>query len=173
MDDYDVMGQGGRKVQVGRRYVDQRSLYMFKVALSWVAYIAVAKVLFISLAMTGLLALAGFWLHKDWLVLIGVGFTVIWVTYEVAKLRVTYLFSDPAGVWVSVGVFPWQRGFYGLPWRQVGGASYQRSFLNWLSGSYRVKVYGRFNQDSSLVLENVRRGDLVASHINQIVAEGD
>ncbi len=169
MSDYvEVMNQNSHQVD-SRRYVEQSSPFLDRVPLSWVAYMRLVKVLFGGFLLTGLFSVIGVWLLKDWLVFIGLLCAVLWIGYAVAKTRATYLFTDPAGVWVSSGVFPWQKGFYGVPWRQIGGAGYHNGFFSWLSKSYRIDVTHAFKDNAGFTLKDLKYGDLVAAHINQTV----
>lgn len=167
-DCVEVMDQSGRQVE-SRRYVAQSSPFLDRVPLSWVAYTRLIKVLLGGFLLTGLFSVIGVWLLKDWLVFVGLLCAVLWVTYEVVKIRVTFLFTDPSGVWISEGVFPWQQGFRGVPWRQIGGAGYQRGFFSWLTKSYRIDVSDRFKEGAGISLRDLKYGDLVATHINQTI----
>lgn len=153
-----------------RRYVEHSSPFLDRVPLSWVAYVRVVKVFFAGLLLACVFAFIGMLSHKDWLVFVGLLCAVLWSAYEVAKVRSTYLFTDPAGVWVSCGVFPWQKGFHGVPWRQIGAAGYQKGFFSWLSKSYRIEVSDRFKDNAGFALNDLKYGDLVVTHINQIAA---
>lgn len=169
MEYVEVIDQDGRQAP-SRRYVEQSSPFLDRVPLSWVAYVRLVKVFFCGFLLTGLFSVVGVWLLKDWLVFVGMLCAVLWIAYETVKIRKTYLFTDPSGVWVSSGVFPWQQGFYGVPWRQIGGAGFRNGFFSWVSKSYRIDVTHAFKDNAGFTLKDLKYGDLVAAHINQTVA---
>lgn len=86
--------------------------------------------------------------------------------YRCLVNRSVRLTIDDAGVWVSRGVVPWNRGVYGVKWRDIESVVYRQGFANWLSRSFPVTVVERFTQRGEVHLEHVWHGDQAATQIN-------
>lgn len=86
--------------------------------------------------------------------------------YRCIYNRSVLLYMDDAGVWVSRGVVPWNRGIYGVKWRDIESVVYQQGFANWLSRSYPVTIVERFTQHNEMHLDHVWHGDQAVTHMN-------
>lgn len=92
---------------------------------------------------------------------------VLW--YCIAMLRSIRVFADPAGVWKSSGVFPWQKGFYGVRWADIGKAGVNVGFVGWATGCYRVELTNRYTGAVEMTIESVRGGNQLAIEINHVL----
>lgn len=81
-------------------------------------------------------------------------------------IRSYQLFVDDAGVWVFRGVFPWDKGIYGLRWEEFGLAVFYQNPWSWILRSYAVQVKNKYKEEVILDLSNMHRGDIAISRIN-------
>lgn len=161
----------GRELEQGSPFLAFR--------LSWVAYIREAlafllRTVFCSMVTTVLsMGLDRFWHMQTeaWLPVMGLVAGVAWTVYSVWMGCSVRFFTDEQGVWMEMGVFPWQKGVSGVQWRDVGQASYSMGFLSWALRSYDIRVSNRFTTGPELYLRNVHRGDLAVKHINGIMGQ--
>jgi hypothetical protein len=79
-------------------------------------------------------------------------------------LRSIQLYTDLDGVWVYRGIFPWDKGFSGVKWRDLEDAVFYPNFLSWALKSYTVRVGHRFTKSSEIVLRNIANGNDAATH---------
>lgn len=86
--------------------------------------------------------------------------------YRCIYNRSVTLYMDDAGVWVMRGVVPWNRGIYGVKWRDIESVVYQQGFSNWLTRSYPVTIVERFTQRGEMHLDHVWRGDQAVTAMN-------
>ncbi|MCK3656923.1 hypothetical protein A4G19_14750 [Pasteurellaceae bacterium Macca] len=99
---------------------------------------------------------------------------MLWSAFFIVRLLERLVFKvylDDQGVWVYSGIFPWNKGSYGINWRDISGASYRTGFLSWVLKSYTIRVEHRYTKSSELLLSNIRYGDQLVQNINQIVNE--
>ena len=143
--------------------------------LSWVAYPRLLLGFFLRIfALTAVCMLAA-WLmggqlgSKDWPAAVGLSLSLLWTAYDVCFLRSIKLYIDGAGVWMRSGVFPWQKGVYGVKWRDVSEATFTTGFASWLLRSHTVRVGHRFTNGAELNIQNIRRGDLLVTKINDVL----
>lgn len=131
--------------------------------LSWVAYIRL-------LGMSGVQVLIGMVLsgifERQWIIGVAVGLAIIWFVYKVTYTRSIKIYTDEAGVWLYQGVFPWQKGVFGVKWRDVDGALYTPGFISWLCRSYAIRVGHRYTKGSEIAVRHVRHGNQFAEHVN-------
>ncbi len=107
---------------------------------------------------------------QSWLPVLGLLFAIGWTVYSVMLTNSVRLYSDETGVWMSSGVFPWEKGMRGVQWRDLGQAGYTQSFLSWLCKSYDVRISHRFTAGAELYLRNVHQGNLAVEHVNGVMA---
>jgi len=93
---------------------------------------------------------------------------VLLTTYKVLTIRSYKLSCDDMGVWLDRGVLPWNKGRWGVKWRDLDEAVYFQSMCSWLFKSYTIRVGHRYTKTSELLLKQVARGNEVAGAINQI-----
>lgn len=136
--------------------------------LSWTAYVG---------PVIGWLVLLVFvvpvWLLFGATIAAGV-FALAWLglgSYRFLLLRSVVLFMDGDGVWVQRGILPWDRGTYGVKWRDVDEAVFVPGFIDWATSSYTVVVRHRFTKDAEIVLPHVPGGAGVVERINERHAE--
>lgn len=132
--------------------------------LSWVAYIR-------PLVVSGVMVLIGLMLsglfERQWIIGVAVGLAIAWLVYQIMYIRSIEIYTDEAGVWLYQGVFPWQKGFFGVKWRDVDGALYRKGFISWACRSYAVQVGHRYTKANELVVPHVGRGHQFVEHVNQ------
>ncbi|TAL65767.1 MAG: hypothetical protein EPN79_11345 [Burkholderiaceae bacterium] len=90
-------------------------------------------------------------------------FGCVWVV----RARSVVLFMNADGVWVQSGLFPWSRGAYGLKWRDIEIAYYDRGFIPWITRSYKVRVINRFSRVAEITLTQMARGNEAVLLINE------
>jgi len=131
---------------------------------SWTAYLPLFSVsLLVLLVVTPLLALMSRHLAALFILVI-----TVHLMSSVRALQSIRLFYNRAGVWVSYGFLPWNRGAYGVKWRDLEGAIYYTNFSSWIFKSYTVRVSHRFAKTSEIYLTDMARGDLAVSRINEL-----
>lgn len=132
--------------------------------LSWLAYIR-------PLVVSGVMGLIGLILsglfERQWIIVVAVGLAIAWLVYQVLYIRSVRLYTDEAGVWLYQGVLPWQKGFFGVKWRDVDGALYRKGFISWACRSYAVQVGHRYTKSNELFVPHVVRGNQFVEHVNQ------
>lgn len=52
-----------------------------------------------------------------------------WVATQIAGNLVVRIYLNDDGIWLSSGIFPWNKGIYGLNWRDISDAIYQTGFF--------------------------------------------
>ncbi|SOO16549.1 conserved hypothetical protein [Xanthomonas citri pv. fuscans] len=87
--------------------------------------------------------------------------------YQILWAASYELYTDIAGVWVYRGVFPWNRGSYGVRWSDAEDAVYHTGLFAWVTRSFRVRVRNRFSPRAEIDLAHVHLGDEAVTHINQ------
>ncbi|GFO68470.1 hypothetical protein GMLC_20490 [Geomonas limicola] len=131
---------------------------------SWTAYLPLFVVsLLVILFVAPVLTLIS--QHLAALFILGI---TVHMMSSVRALQSIYLYYDSAGVWVSYGFLPWNRGGYGVKWRDLEGAVYYANFSSWIFKSYTVRIRHRFAKTSEIYLTDVARGDLAVSRINEL-----
>lgn len=93
--------------------------------------------------------------------------------YRIMEVYSVKLFTQGDGVWVYFGVFPWNKGVYGVKWRDLNEATYRPGFFGWLTKSYTISITNRFTSDDNEVkLPFVKNGDEAVIHINKLHIHG-
>ncbi len=129
---------------------------------SWVAYLKP-----IGFAMVAMLLVVAINQANLWAAIILPLLILIYALYRVLMLRSIQLYTDLDGVWVYRGIFPWDKGFSGVKWRDLEDAVFYPNFLSWALKSYTVRVGHRFTKSSEIVLRNIANGNDAALHINE------
>jgi len=131
---------------------------------SWTAYLPLFAVsLLVILLVTPILALISRHLAAGFILVI-----TVHLMSSVRALQSIYLYYNRAGVWVSYGFLPWNRGGYGVRWRDLEGATYYTNLSSWMFKSYTVRISNRFTKTSEIFLTDMARGDLAVSRINEL-----
>lgn len=131
---------------------------------SWTAYLPLFVVsLLVILLVAPLLALISRHLAAGFILII-----TVHLMSSVRALQSIYLYYNRTGVWVSYGFLPWNRGGYGVKWRDLEGAVYYTNFSSWIFKSYTVRISHRFTKTSEIYLTDMARGDLAVSRINEL-----
>lgn len=141
--------------------------------LSWVAYVRPLVVAvffalvggFISIAFEPQWSAVG--IEKQWVAVAAGVLAVLWLVYQVLYIRSVRLYTNETGVWLYQGVFPWQKGIFGVKWRDVDGAAYHKGFISWICRSYVVQVGHRYTKANELVVPHVGKGHQFVEHVNQ------
>lgn len=131
--------------------------------LGWTAYLPATAGLALLLPLTWAAA------HVNWLIAFGV--LVIGGLLFLANVLHLYsieLYADYEGIWIKRGLFPWNRGVYGVKWRDVDEATYATGFVPWLSGCYAVRISHRFTKASEIQLRHVYHGDQAVQLLNRL-----
>lgn len=97
------------------------------------------------------------------------GISTAWLLLRVAEVRSVRLFTNDHGVWVQRGLWPWNKGIFGMNWRDISEASFKQNFTSWMTKAYAVRIGHRFNAQE-IQLGNVRNGHEAAAHINHLLA---
>lgn len=126
---------------------------------SWVAYVVP-----LSVITTLLLIMTSFHLA------LGI-IPMLMGTYTIMMLRSYKLYVDDNGVWVSNGIFPWDKGSYGVKWRDIDGASYRTGFTSWALKSFTVTISHRFTKANEIVLSHMQRGDKAVAVVNHLLEQ--
>lgn len=103
-------------------------------------------------------------------ILLAIAWTA-WIALQIFENYKTEIVIDDKGVWVYTGVLPWNKGKYGLNWRDISDAGYRTSFFSWAFNCYTVTVKHRYTRDHHLVLPHLTKGRELVAQINDIVAE--
>ncbi|GFO61743.1 hypothetical protein GMST_40680 [Geomonas silvestris] len=131
---------------------------------SWTAYLPLFVVsLLVILLVAPILALISQHLAALFILVI-----TVHLMSSVRALQSIYLYYNRTGVWVSYGFLPWNRGGYGVKWRDLEGAVYYTNFSSWIFKSYTVRISHRFTKTSEIYLTDMARGDLAVSRINEL-----
>jgi hypothetical protein len=116
------------------------------------------------------IAVGAFFMTSPWNTgvpaVIGGGICVALQLYRVLYRHSTVLYQDRAGVWVSEGLLPWQKGIHGVKWRDLDEAAYFRGFWSWVFRSYEIRISHRFTKDSEIRLAHMHRGHRAVESIN-------
>ena len=118
----------------------------------------------------GYLKPMGIWLLV-WLVSASISFWLSAIVLLIGVLIFFYirsyrLFVDDAGIWVFRGIFPWDRGIYGLRWEEYGLAVFYQNPLSWILKSYTIHVKNKYKEETIIDLSDMYRGDEAVSQIN-------
>ena len=175
MEQGNSFGANGENSAIGNRFLTFR--------LSWVAYLREGLSFLVRFLIAIIVLMLGLWLaslmmktkpsEATWSAIVGFGafaFALAWTVYSVALTRSVRVFTNDDGVWMQSGVFPWEKGFNGVQWRDVGQAGFTQGFASWALRSYDITVTHRFSADLELVVRNVHLGNEAVKHINGIMA---
>lgn len=131
--------------------------------LGWTAYLPAA---------TGLMALLPLtWAAAQLNVMFAVVVLIVGGALFLANVLHLYsieLYADYEGIWIQRGLFPWNRGVYGVKWRDVDEATYATGFMPWVSGCYLVRIGHRFTKASEIQLRHVYNGNHAVQLINKL-----
>lgn len=95
----------------------------------------------------------------------------IGMVYRFASIRVVKLFTNDAGVWLSRGVFPWQKAISGVRWEEAGEAIAITGVVAWATGAYNVGVMHRYTKKTELWHPRIAHGSRFVGQVNAIVNE--
>lgn len=88
--------------------------------------------------------------------------------YTVAYIRSYTLFIDDEGVWVFRGVFPWQKGIYGVKWSDFNEGVFFQNFASWALKSFTIEVKNRYKDEPEIVLKHMHNGDSAITKMNSV-----
>lgn len=131
---------------------------------SWTAYVGTAGLAFVLL----LMVTPGAWRASTGAGVVALVLSLGFLTYRVMMIRSFHLFYDGTGVWLSKGVFPWQKGVAGVKWRDIDEAVFFQGLWSWMFKSYTVRVGHRFTKSSELMMSHMARGHEAASTVNTL-----
>jgi hypothetical protein len=98
---------------------------------------------------------------------VGLGVIAVQI-YRFLYLRTRVLYYDRAGVWVSGGLFPWQKGVHGVKWRDLDEAVFFQGFFSWLLRSYEIRIGHRFTKASEIRVKHMWYGQKAVEEINRV-----
>lgn len=130
---------------------------------SWLAYVRPFIVLLCFGVVGGMLA--SLFPFAGTLMLLG---ALSLFAYQVLYIHSFKLFTQDDGVWVYSGVFPWNKGVYGVKWRDLNEATFRQGFIGWLFKSYKVTLTNRYTDNKEIILPHIRNGHEAAAHINDL-----
>lgn len=129
---------------------------------SWIAYIPYAL---IACAIIYVVAVIDTFSSN--LIVTGALLVVLcYLAYKVYYLTQIRLYTDDQGVWVFRGVFPWNRGVYGVNWRDFEDVIFFTGFFYWLAKGYPVTIRPRFSSNPKICLPPIHRGREAVEEIN-------
>lgn len=123
---------------------------------SIVAYMLPMSIWFIAFT----ISLSGNLLFVIFIILTGV--------YTIAYIRSYTLFIDDEGVWVFCGVFPWQKGIYGVKWGNFNEGVFFQNFVSWASRSFTIEVKNRYKKEPEIMLMFMHNGDIAVTKMNSV-----
>lgn len=129
---------------------------------SWLAYCA--TLVLAALLFFVALPLAFRW--GDLAAAVVLALAALLVAYRLASSRSVVLYYDDAGVWVYRGVLPWRRRVVGLPWGEVGQASFEPGFWSWVTRSWTVQVSHRHSRVNVIFLTHIGGGKRAVATLN-------
>lgn len=133
---------------------------------SWNAYITTNIVPLFMLVIGAFMAFSFVWFGTALCLIAS-----LLIANNVLELRSIRVYTDDEGVWLSSGFLPWDKGVGGVKWRDLEDATYYRKFTSWALKSYTIRIGHRFTKTSEIILPNIRYGDLMVMHINQLHSE--
>lgn len=129
---------------------------------SWIAYIPYALI-----ACTTLYAVTLIDTFSSSLIVAGALLVLLcYVAYKVYYLTQIRLYTDDHGVWVYRGVFPWNRGVYGVKWRDFEDVVFFTGFFYWIAKGYPVTIRPRFSNNPKVSLPPIHQGREAVEAIN-------
>ncbi|MDR2639105.1 MAG: hypothetical protein LBC09_04640 [Helicobacteraceae bacterium] len=106
-----------------------------------------------------------------WVVLGFITLHLLIFIYRFLFLRSVYVYTNKEGVWLYRGILPWQKGSYGVKWRDLDSAVYFSGFKSWIFKTYDIRIDHRFTKDNEIALPSVFNGHKAVAHINQMHQE--
>lgn len=106
-----------------------------------------------------------------WAVILGVSIGLLAFIYRIAYNQTVVLYVDDAGVWISKGILPWNRGVHGVYWRDIESIVADQSILNWAFQSYPVRIVQRFTDRSEIRVDGVWQGHKAVNFMNRKLME--
>lgn len=104
-------------------------------------------------------------------IFIGLFSTLLTSLYSAYSIlyRMTYkLYLNKQGIWVRRGVLPWQKGVYGLKWRDLDEAVYVNNMSSHFFKSYDLTLRHRFTKSNEISLSSMHNGDKAVMEINRV-----
>lgn len=98
-------------------------------------------------------------------------FILIWMAYKTLMIRSVALFIDDTGIWVSSGIFPWNKGTSGVRWANTDEAVFYTGFIPWAFNSYFINVTNKFTNVSEILLTHMKAGDRGVERINMYLSK--
>lgn len=130
---------------------------------SWTAYVKPVLIfLFLFFLFIGLMANS---------ILLGLFPTLASLLYFAYSIlyRMTYkLYLNKQGIWVHRGVLPWEKGVYGLKWRDLDEAVYFNSMSSHFFKSYDLTLRHRFTKSNEIILSSMHNGHKAVMEINRV-----
>jgi len=87
--------------------------------------------------------------------------------------KVIRLYTNDEGVWISYGIFPWNKGGNGVRWEDIDAAYFGGGLISWLFNSYTVIVTHKFTKAEEIYIPKIRHGKRAAAHINDMYKKQD
>lgn len=141
---------------------------------SWVGYIKPMAPYVVLLVGQLLLLWFAPRVQGDWLYYLAGAVAVPWgvgLVYKFASIRKIKLFTNGGGVWLSRGVFPWQKAVSGVRWEEAGEAVAITGVIAWATGAYHVGVMHRYTKKTELWFPRIAQGNKFVGRVNTIINE--
>lgn len=110
----------------------------------------------------------------EWSYYIAGAVAAVWLVglvYRFACIRAIKLFTTETGVWLSRGVFPWQKATSGVRWEEAGEAVAMTGVIAWATSAYHVGVMHRYTKKTELWATRIARGNEFVRHVNGVIHE--
>jgi len=133
---------------------------------SWVGYVKPAAITFVFVVIF-LSCIAGGSVLVSLLFLIPT-ISSAYYTYYTSSIR---LYTTENGVWCERGLLPWDKGSFGIKWRDMEDAVYFMGFGAWLFKSHTIRIRHRFTKSSEVVIKNLANAPDAVNHINSLHQE--
>lgn len=93
---------------------------------------------------------------------------LLFVAYKLYYLSCILLYINEKGVWVYRGVFPWDRGVYGVKWLDFEDCVFHNGLIQWMTNGYPVTLRPRFSSNPQVVLPPIHQGRKAVETINTV-----
>lgn len=132
---------------------------------SWLAYLPHAALFIAAIVLTSR--------DIDSIMRVAALVVAMYTVYRMLYLFRMRLYIDDSGVWLFRGVFPWNRGVYGIRWRDFEDAVFTMGFFYWMTNSYPLALRTRFSQNPTVYIPVIYHGKRAVIEINALAQTND
>ena len=130
--------------------------------IAWTGYVLASIMMLVALGLGWLLFQVLPKLAVAWWLLV-----LAWWVYAVLNIGSYRLYTNSEGAWGYSGARPWNKGRFGVKWRDLGEAGVRTGFFAWLTGATTVIVTHRYTQGGEIEIVHVRDGRGAVEWINR------